>query len=471
MRNTKIRVFLGLILLASAIAGCHTVEKKEQSETVPAVSAVEASKEEYVHEYGFTEAIVDESPNLHVYILYPSLKNAKIDKIISDWANGIYEDAKKELAEAQKTESNAEIEWNIQYNAYYINDRFVSVHERVFHGSSQMAHPEDDVKIFNVDIQNGALISNGEILNKSKESEVVGLLKEKIVKEHPETAEFIGEIDAKALGNISLSRDGVQFTLVRGDYFPNYVSTIEITIDYDSLGDSLILFNKPTSTTTPTSPALPSASPMAGQDEPAKTPVSGDKLIALTFDDGPSQYTNGILDTLTKNGAKATFFVIGNNVGRYSQAVKNVVSQGSEIANHTWDHKQLTKLTADEIRKELSDTNEAVYKAAGVRPTIFRPPYGSVDDSVKGVAKQAGMAAINWSVDTIDWKTKNADAVYNEVIKSAKSGSIILCHDIYPTTAEAMKRVIPDLAAKGYKLVTVSELLGSTEPGRVYSSK
>lgn len=114
-------------------------------------------------------------------------------------------------------------------------------------------------------------------------------------------------------------------------------------------------------------------------------------------------------------------------------------------------------------------TRAKIYDISGVDSTIVRPPYGSCDNSVKTVGRELGVSFVNWSVDTLDWKTKNSDSIYNEIIKCASSGSIILCHDLYKTTVDAMERVIPTLVAEGYELVTVSELLGANlEPGKMY---
>ncbi|MDR3225739.1 MAG: polysaccharide deacetylase family protein, partial [Clostridiales Family XIII bacterium] len=191
-----------------------------------------------------------------------------------------------------------------------------------------------------------------------------------------------------------------------------------------------------------------------------------------TFDDGPSKYTEQILDLLSESSGKATFCVIGNRVENFEDVLRKINEQGSQIIGHSWDHKQLTKLTEEEIRKELQETNASIHDAAGVEPKMYRPPYGAADDAVKSISKELGLSLINWSVDTEDWKSKNADAIYENIMKDAKDGSIILCHDLYESTAKAMKRAIPELAKQGYQLVTVEELLtvsGKTiTPGEVY---
>jgi peptidoglycan/xylan/chitin deacetylase (PgdA/CDA1 family) len=150
-------------------------------------------------------------------------------------------------------------------------------------------------------------------------------------------------------------------------------------------------------------------------------------------------------------------------------------AQGCQIIGHSWDHKDLTNLSEPEIRAELKDTADVIEAACGVRPAMYRPPYGAANDSVKAVSTELGFALINWNIDTLDWKTKNADAIYEAVMKDVSDGDIILCHDIYSSTADAMKRVIPKLTKQGYQLVTVEELLRFSQkpvkPGDVYFNR
>lgn len=202
------------------------------------------------------------------------------------------------------------------------------------------------------------------------------------------------------------------------------------------------------------------SAPAAATTTAKSAKKSGKPMIALTFDDGPSNTTSRILNVLEKYGAKATFCVVGNRVAGYRSTVKRAVGLGCEIATHTWDHKKLPGMSKAAIEKELSKSREAVKKAAGVDIRFLRPPYGSVDSVTKAACKAQRLAIVNWSIDTEDWRTKNAAKTYGAIMKNVRAGSIILCHDLYPTTGDTMERVIPKLAQK-YQLVTVSELLGS----------
>ena len=194
------------------------------------------------------------------------------------------------------------------------------------------------------------------------------------------------------------------------------------------------------------------------------------KMVALTYDDGPSIYTPRVLKTLKENNAVATFFVVGNRVPTYSDTVKKAHDMGCEIGNHTYEHKSLPNLSETEVKRQISKTNKEVKKAIGEKPVIMRPTGGATNTNIK---KWVGMPSIIWSVDTLDWKTRNADSTRCAVLNRVKDGDIVLMHDLYSATATASETIIPELVRRGYQLVTVSELAecrgGMKETGAYYS--
>lgn len=219
--------------------------------------------------------------------------------------------------------------------------------------------------------------------------------------------------------------------------------------------------------------------------QPKPKYTSKDKLIALTFDDGPSEKsTNRILDLLESNNATATFFVVGYNIEKNISTIKRAQNLGCEIANHSNDHKNLTKCNAAEINRQVNTPNETLKSLTGVAPALFRAPGGNFKD----VEEEIGMPIIQWSIDTNDWRYKdaankgrseaqrNADLqkITQKVIDSAESGDIVLMHDIYDFTADLCELIIPGLIEKGFKLVTVSEMYeaygNSLDNGKVYYS-
>lgn len=178
-------------------------------------------------------------------------------------------------------------------------------------------------------------------------------------------------------------------------------------------------------------------------------------IIALSFDDGPSENTKDILETLDTYGVKATFFMVGYQIGAYSDEVRAVYDAGCEIGNHTSNHKKLSSLKADQIKKEVFDNEELIQKYAPVEHVIVRPPYGEYNDTVKATVDRP---MFNWSVDSLDWKSRDADAVFEEVKAQAKDGYIILCHDLYKSTADAVKKFVPWLLEQGYQVTCISNM-------------
>jgi len=183
--------------------------------------------------------------------------------------------------------------------------------------------------------------------------------------------------------------------------------------------------------------------------------------IALTFDDGPHpKNTTRLLDMLKERGLKATFYVIGQNVVQYPEIMQRIVAEGHEIGNHSYTHPALSKCSAAKLTEEITKTNDAIVQSCGVTPTTIRPPYGATNASVtKRLNDEFGLTVVMWSVDPQDWKIRKASHVSNHILQNTKSGSIVLAHDIHPTTIDAMPAVLDGLLSKGHKFVTVSELI------------
>ena len=200
--------------------------------------------------------------------------------------------------------------------------------------------------------------------------------------------------------------------------------------------------------------------------------VYGDqKAICLTWDDGPSVNTPTIMNALIENGGRGPFFVVGNRVDSYSQTLKDNYNAGNQIGNHSWSHPAFSSMSADAIKKEIKDTNSKIKSVIGKAPTISRTPYGITSSSVNAAVN---MPIILWSIDTLDWKTQDADSTYNSIMNSARDGAVVLMHDLYQATANASVRAIPALVKKGYQLVTVEEMAllkgKSLEKGSVYGN-
>lgn len=183
--------------------------------------------------------------------------------------------------------------------------------------------------------------------------------------------------------------------------------------------------------------------------------TKSDKMVAFTFDDGPSYNTIKIVNTLVKYDSKATFFLVGNQIEKYAKTMDVLVKNGMDIGNHTYSHKELTKLRDKEILKEIDLTNEVIYNKTGIKPMFLRPSYGAMNKRIK---KLSTMPIIIWNIDTLDWKYHNSNKIKDKILKYVSDGDIILMHDTYVATLNAIEMVIPELKKQGYKIVSVSEL-------------
>ena len=194
-------------------------------------------------------------------------------------------------------------------------------------------------------------------------------------------------------------------------------------------------------------------------------------MVALTFDDGPSGYTPRVLDALEKYDQAATFFVVGYNAARYGSTMKRMLDIGCEIGNHTYNHPDLTQLSYSSIVNEMSMTNSKIYAATGTYATVSRTPGGSVNSTVRSAISTP---IIMWSIDTLDWKTRDTWSTVNSVLNNVEDGDIVLMHDIHAPTISAAEILIPKLVERGYQLVTVSELAkyrgNGMKAGKVYYS-
>ena len=231
-------------------------------------------------------------------------------------------------------------------------------------------------------------------------------------------------------------------------------------------------------------PAPVSGSPAPGEPPAATPAVSGETAaptpktvwsdvhvngpyIAMTFDDGPSKtLTPKLLDILKERNMHVTFFVLGENAKPHPEILQRAIAEGHEIGNHSWDHPELSKKSDEEVKSQLNRTKEAIMAANGGKPvTLMRPPYGAITkDQRRWIHDDLGYTIILWDVDPLDWKRPGPAVVESRILEGTRNGSIILSHDIHPGTVEAMPDTFDKLLAKGFKFVTVSELIAMNQP-------
>jgi peptidoglycan/xylan/chitin deacetylase (PgdA/CDA1 family) len=208
--------------------------------------------------------------------------------------------------------------------------------------------------------------------------------------------------------------------------------------------------------------SLPPGTKISYNSAPAPGP-----FIAMTYDDGPHpSNTPRLLDMLAARGIKATFYTVGRNVAAYPNIMRRMIAEGHEVANHTWTHPYLSRISDDAVRSELQRSHEALVRITGTAPRTYRPPYGAITArQMQWIYSEFGYPTIRWSVDPQDWRTRSASMTRSRILAETRPGSIILVHDIHPSSIDAMPGTLDGLLARGFRFVTVSQLI-SLHQGR-----
>ncbi|SJZ61761.1 Peptidoglycan/xylan/chitin deacetylase, PgdA/CDA1 family [Marinactinospora thermotolerans DSM 45154] len=270
-------------------------------------------------------------------------------------------------------------------------------------------------------------------------------------------------------GQVAPPEDGRVFTVVRKDDVEPLLSDFGRRAQAAATvvtPDFRIERPAPSPSADPAPSAVPGVLPARDDSVDCSAPDS--KCVALTFDDGPGERTPELLDALAEHDARATFFLTGGPVREHPTTVRRQYAEGHEVANHTVTHPDLTTVSSGKVTSELATVNALIRRETGYDVDLMRPPYGATNDSVAEVSKELGLAEIIWSVDTNDWKDRNADIVAKRAVENVQPGSIILMHDIHSTTVDAVPEILKRLEEQGYTMVTVSQLLGDTEAGKSY---
>jgi peptidoglycan/xylan/chitin deacetylase (PgdA/CDA1 family) len=295
-------------------------------------------------------------------------------------------------------------------------------------------------------------MQNSKILK--PDDNALALLRAELLAQYPEAAEHLAKMDYRWLEAVALAHDGVLVILDEGKFLPAEMGVVMITLPFAALGEAFIHGKD-----VPPSPLDLAPTPRAQLTTPPPREIDPAKpMVALTFDDGPSFHTSTIIDLLEKYHVRATFFVVGQLINASRRPLIRAANLGYDVLGHSWDHQDLTKLNDEEIKTQLFRTRKAIKAVTGIETKAYRPPYGEVDERVERISRELGLDLVFWDLDPDDWKHQDADYLYDFILKKVKDKDIVLCHDMYGTTAQAMERVIPDLLGQGYQLVTVTEL-------------
>ncbi len=428
---------------------------------------------------GEIESIIEYDTNALIGVHYPILGKKKIDQTNKDLVRKYIKDFKQELANNSFDDKNHKSELRIDYGTYIGPNNLISIEFDIVEDSSYMAHPDVNVATKIYDLSNDREIELGDIMNEGYLEHISQISEEyftsnKTYKDNIDVQLFKKGIypSEENYSNFLLKEDKIVFIFEKYQIFSGNLGISSIEIEYLDLKDYI-------------KPELIPA--FTGENNFQETDIDPEKpknniilpkrdvdpnkpMVALTFDDGPNEMiTIPILNTLKKHNGAATFFVLGNHVSDNDNILKRMLEEGSEIGNHSYNHKELTKITPKELSEQIINTQNAVSDSTGIEPKLIRPTYGSYDDNLKS---KVDMPLILWSIDTLDWKSRDAQKATDHVLANIKDGEIVLMHDIYESTAKAVELLVPQLVERGYQLVTVSELFEargeSLKNGQIY---
>ena len=512
-------VVLAGVLLACTAAGCRGAAPAQSS---PAPTSPQGEFAELANLYfmgledkqqvGVTQSYIDYKGACAYAIEYPATGNEAIDARIKDIVAQIRADFDRTYAPLVADgdapvsyENGFEAELYVGYQTYLGAGRTLSV---VFEESQTVRNgnsPYQGMHTHVFDLVSSRELKQDEVWKDGYRAEVSAYAAQYFSNQtfasdliEPSYTEHIADAPENFV-QYALTNDGVRFYFDEYSILPGSYGVVQMDVPYAALAGVLQvdvtqnaavpepntgMHALPAATQTAAPTIAPTAEPTAqpvSTPEPSATdaPASARKIdpkrpmVALTFDDGPNvKYGNQILDTLEKHGQVATFFELGNLMAAHPQVDQRAARLGCEIGSHTYSHKNLNQLTAEQVREEIAKTDEVFQRVLGHPSTLIRPPYGNINKTVQVCLGEH--AAVNWSVDTLDWKSKDVAKIMETIKQEGNlDGKVILMHSIYATSAEAVEELVPYLLEQGYQLVTVSELIAykhheSVQNGKVY---
>ncbi|WP_263708065.1 polysaccharide deacetylase family protein [Shouchella tritolerans] len=395
----------------------------------------------------------------------PYTDNEQINKSINEWIDEQEEEFTSSIEESKNMleENDFRAHLNIQVETEKIADKLYTIEIQSYQITGG-ANGITKMKSFVMDLNKNKLLQIDDVfqLNKSSIQDIQELIMNKLHSNEEINLYILDDEVEKALNNSnnwkwSVTRDNVIFYFDEYEIAAGAVGSIKVEIPIKEIKPYLNeTFEKKLNTK-----LTEEETKKEKQYTEDYTQLDSDgKYVALTFDDGPHpEVTPRILDTLKKHDVKATFFMLGSQVEYYPELSNKVMEAGHEIGNHTMNHPDLTALEFNQIIEEMQQSNDIIEKATGRATTLFRPPYGASNGNVEQIASGMGNSLVMWSVDSLDWKSRDAVAVNEEVMSNVSPGSIVLMHDIHPSTADALPQLLTSLEEQGYQMVTVSQLL------------
>lgn len=464
MKMKRIFAFFLTCIMITCLCGCSasaiTVREKRASEALLKANPFWA--EHTQHQVGEPMIFTDYVRPLAYALQYPKTgypaTDARIEGIVAEIRNAFEQEyLPNENTPGEKRRSNVPIATlYLGYETYLSDEDHLSLLFFKTHETAEGMSPHTRIQAFHFDLSEDREIPAEELMWEDFTKNASVYAQKYFTTTDPYRQCIFGDYATRLapengyFDRFAFTAEGVLFHFDRYSLFPGGMGIVTLTIPYEDLRTKI----KP---------------PAEERIEPPVA-LTNKKMVALTYDDGPNPiHTNAILDILEKYDARATFFDLGYLAEKYPDVVKREAALGCEVGSHSYDHDNFTKLSDEAIKEDMAKTDAIFQKILGKSPSSFRPPYGSCDDRVKNLIS---LPIYLWSVDTLDWKSRNADAILEEVKKIGDlDGKVILLHGIYSSTAEATAKLVPYLQEAGYELVTVSELVEAKHGNTPENSK
>lgn len=371
--------------------------------------------------FGTVEHFEKEDDNFFISLYYPKTKNKNLDKIIDEY--------QKNYIKEQKVNKNSKDILYMDYSIDEVYKQFINLNFETTRYNDEGKVVETKKKVFTYDTKKEMVLTLGDSLRNTFKTVLA-------------SSKGIENIDSKST-LLKVEKDKLII-------YTNEDLKSKIEVNYKDNEELIKLANKNIPSQAPLDVAGPAPQPKV---DPNK------KMVAFTLDDGPHKInTLKVVEMFEKYNGRATFFQLGKNIALYPDVVKEVYEHGFEIASHSWDHPDLRKLDANGLNKQIVDTQNQIYKITGAEPTLIRPPYGAFNDNVKTVIKNNGLDIALWSVDTLDWKLKDANKIKDAIVNGAYDGAVFLLHDIHNFSVEGLEMALGELSNRGYQFVTLDTL-------------
>lgn len=405
MKNKIIKISIVIILIVISIVPFKHKENKQDNNI---------------------ETNIEESRQYVISATYPKTNIKKLDNEVENFVLSQIKLFKNKSKEIKYLIDRDEL--NIDYDYYTVNDRYINITIKLYIYHSLESIEEYYVQTYYFDKISNHFYNVLDIF--SNENDLLSKVNNMLISNNKSMINNLGEL------TYSFDNDYLIIYLIE-----NNITTYKIPLNSIKLNIEIINNDK---------------------EKDIEPVIKNDKIIdpklpvvALTFDDGPSRYTKDIIDTLKSNNVNATFFVLGNKIEIYKDIISESIKNGNEIGNHSYNHKWLSKLSTNELLDQINKTQDILKETVNYTPTCFRPTYGSVNNRIR---KSINLSITLWTIDTKDWKINSVDRIVERAIKDIEDGDIILMHDIFQRSSEALKKIIPKLKEQGYQFVTISEL-------------